>query len=130
MDQMYDKVLEFRSKMKLPVGESPALLPSKLLSFQTRCMLEEISELMLAHEKGDLVEAADAIVDLVYFAMGTAHAMGLPFEQIFNIVHGANMTKVPGATSRGIDQDAKKPEEWQAPEPRIEAILKKYVHTI
>ena len=127
---MYDKVHDFRIKMKLPVGESPTLLSSKVLSFQTRCMLEEISELMLAHEKEDLVEAADAIVDLVYLAVGTAHAMGLPFERLFDIVHNANLRKVPGATSRGVEQDAMKPEDWVGPEQEIKELLKCCVHTL
>jgi predicted HAD superfamily Cof-like phosphohydrolase len=78
---------------------------------------------MKAHEKGQLVDAADAVVDLLYVTMGLSHHMGLPLPELFQAVHSANMKKEPGMTKRGIGQDAIKPDNWTPPEQDIEAIL-------
>jgi len=78
---------------------------------------------MKAHEKGSLVDAADAIADLAYVTMGCAHHMGLPLPEILGVVHDANMQKVPGSTSRGVHQDAQKPSDWHGPEDHIALIL-------
>jgi predicted HAD superfamily Cof-like phosphohydrolase len=81
--------------------------------------MEELSELMKAHEKDNLVDAADAIADLAYVTMGCAHHMGIDLPRILNIVHAANMQKVPGTTTRGYQQDAVKPDNWVGPEELI-----------
>lgn len=120
---MYDKVLEFRTKLALPVSNTPAILRPEDSSFYVRFMMEEISEFMRAHERRDLVDAADAIGDLIYVAMGCAHHMGLPFEAIFTAIHESNMQKEPGTTRRGVSQDAIKPSTWVGPEKKIEKIL-------
>lgn len=119
----YDQVFSFRSKLNLPVSDVPALLPSDQLSFYARFIMEELSELMKAHEKGRLIDAADAVVDLLYVTMGLSHHMGLPLPELFQAVHRANMKKQPGMTKRGIGQDAIKPDNWKPPEDDIAAIL-------
>lgn len=121
--QQYDQVLAFRNKLNLPVSDVPALLPAVHLSFYARFIMEELSELMKAHEKGHLVDAADAVVDLLYVTMGLSHHMGLPLPELFQAVHHANMKKEPGITKRGVGQDAIKPGDWTPPEQDIEAIL-------
>ena len=122
-DDIYHKVWEFRKKLNLPVANRPNLLDSSDISFYARFIMEELSELLKAHEQGDLVAAADAIADLSYVTMGCAHHMGLPLPRILDIVHSANMEKVPGTTARGIKQDAQKPEGWTGPEPLISLLL-------
>jgi len=122
-DDIYHKVWEFRKKLNLPVANRPNLLDSSDISFYARFIMEELSELLKAHEQGDLVAAADAIADLSYVTMGCAHHMGLPLPRILDIVHSANMEKVPGTTARGIKQDAQKPEGWTGPEHMISLLL-------
>jgi predicted HAD superfamily Cof-like phosphohydrolase len=122
---MYSKVLEFRTKLGLPVSHQPQLLEPIDISFHARFLLEELSELMKAHEQESLVDAADAVVDLIYVAMGCAHHMGLPLEELFDIVHNANMAKVAGRTKRGVHvHDAAKPDDWVSPEEAIGVMLK------
>ena len=124
MDQeIFDKVLEFRKKLNLPVSMQPRLLEPVDISFYARFLMEELSELLKAHEKGSLTDAADAIADLAYVTMGCAHHMGLPLPQILDIVHDCNMKKVPGETNRGTQQDAMKPEDWKGPEDMIALLL-------
>ena len=120
---MFDKVLEFRTKLNLPVSKVPSILRPEDSSFYVRFMMEEISEFMRAHERRDLVDAADAIGDLIYVALGCAHHMGIPFNSIFAAIHEANMMKEPGITRRGIEQDAVKPDGWVGPEIKIAKII-------
>lgn len=120
---IFSDVLKFRTKLGLPVSQKPTLLEPAHISFYARFLMEELSELLKAHEKGDLVDAADAIADLAYVTMGCAHHMGLPLPEILNAVHAANMQKEPGSTRRGVSQDATKPADWVGPEETIALIL-------
>lgn len=119
----FEQVLQFRRQLGLPVGGRPTLLASEHISFHTRFILEELSELMMAHEKGNLVDATDAIIDLIYVALGCAAHMGLPFDEAFEIVHEANMQKKPGTTKRGSQFDAVKPAGWVSPEEQLASLL-------
>jgi predicted HAD superfamily Cof-like phosphohydrolase len=118
-NDIFSKVKEFRIKLNLPLGHKPHLLHPRDISFYARFLMEELSELMKAHEKGNLVDAADAIADLAYVTMGCAHHMGIDLPKILAIVHEANMNKEPGTTSRGYQQDAMKPANWVGPEEMI-----------
>jgi len=129
---MYDKVLEFRKAMQLPIGDKPQLLDPSESSYFSRFILEELSEYMKACEDGDLPEAADALADLTYVVLGCAHAMGLPFDAIFALVHAANMRKEPAndyiRSLRGNHFDIVKPIGWIAPQGDIAIILQSYKH--
>lgn len=122
-EDIFNKVYQFRKKLNLPVANKPNLLDSSDISFYARFIMEELSELLKAHEQGDLVAAADALADLSYVAMGCAHHMGIPLPAVLDIVHSANMEKVPGSTARGIKQDAQKPAGWIPPEGMISLLL-------
>lgn len=54
---------------------------------------EEYEELVDAAEAGDIVEAADALADLVYVLLGTASVWGICLDDVFAEVHRSNMTK-------------------------------------
>jgi predicted HAD superfamily Cof-like phosphohydrolase len=81
-------------------------------------MTEEIGEFLAA----DTVEdQADALIDLIYFALGTFVEMGLAPEKLFEIVHAANMAKLGPEGKPIYNEQGKvsKPEGWQAPEPLL-----------
>lgn len=121
---MHELVFEFRDYVGLPISREPQLLPSDQASFYARFIMEELSEFLRAHEHGSLVEAADALADLIYVTLGASHHMGLPMDKIFDAVHRANMQKEPGATKRGgLGQDARKPKGWRGPESDIAHII-------
>jgi len=125
---MYQQVKEFRQKMALPIGKQPQLLTPEQTSYFARFIMEELSEYLRGVEEGSIVDAADALADLVYVTLGMAHAMGLPFETLFNIVHEANMQKEPASdrirSLRGQQYDVVKPVGWENPEPKIERLLR------
>lgn len=98
---------------------APTLVSQEYCIERMRFLHEELTEFAEATEAGDIVKTADALADIVYVALGTAHKMGLPFDEIWNAVHAANMRKVAGQTSRGNKVDARKPEGWVPPEAAI-----------
>jgi predicted HAD superfamily Cof-like phosphohydrolase len=70
----------------------------------------------------DHAQAADALIDLVYVAMGTAHVMGYPWEELWDDVQRANMSKKRAAkdgsdssSGREPEYDVIKPEGWRGP---------------
>ena len=113
---MINDVYEFQTKVlgnEFPDRRTPA---NDELKSQTLVRLrEEVDE----YEEADLLsDQADALVDLIYFALGAAHQCGVDIERVWNDVHAANMRKVKGVTKRGDDNDAAKPDDWEPPTHR------------
>ena len=131
---MFKSVGVFRDKMKLPMSNNPHLLSPEETSYFARFIMEELSEYLRANEEQNLIGAAGAIVDLVYVALGAAHAMGLPFEELFEVVHKANLKKEPAnefcRSIRGNQYDVIKPVGWEAPEPEMENIINKAIKEV
>jgi len=118
---MVEDIEAFHLRFGLRGPTIPQLLPSEeLFEFRKGFMHEELTEFEEAHERGDLVEAADALIDLVYVAMGTAHMMGLPWDELWNDVQRANMEKVRAQAAdeskRGTAFDVVKPPGWNPPQ--------------
>lgn len=78
-------------------------------------LTEELEEFYDAIDAQNLADMADALVDLVYVAKGTAHLMNLPWDELWSDVHRANMAKVRGVGPRGNLVDCIKPEGWIGP---------------
>jgi hypothetical protein len=55
----------------------------------------------------------------MYFAIGTFVEMGVEAEDIFDIVHRANIKKVIYNVKLGPDLKVGKPKHWTSPEPQI-----------
>ena len=72
---------------------------------------EELDELFDALT---IEEMADALIDIVYIALGTALQMGLPWNKLWDDVQRANMSKVHGNSLRHM-HDALKPPGWVGP---------------
>jgi predicted HAD superfamily Cof-like phosphohydrolase len=119
----YSAIQQFHSKVLGIEDTLPTLVLPVKFSQRVAFMEEEIEELGQAYMLEDLVGVADALADLVYVAIGTAHMMGIPFDAVFKVVHAANMQKLRGMTKRGMVYDAIKPEGWVGPEAEIKAIL-------
>ena len=88
--------------------------------------LEELDEFNLAADSDDVPGMFDALIDLVYVALGTAHILNLPWEAGWDQVQRANMAKVRAAkdgsdSKRGSGWDVVKPDGWRAPD--LEAVL-------
>lgn len=95
----------------------PEVLNRERLLFALTAMYEELHEFTVASNSNNVGESLDAIIDLIYFALGRAYEMGITEEQFkkcWNNVQQKNMQKKKGTKNRGTSQDAMKPEGWTA----------------
>ena len=111
----YEDVRKFNEKFGFLLRHRPSHLTKRKLEERRAFMQEELDEFAKAAETQDLAELADALVDLVYVALGTAASLGLPWNDLWADVHRANMEKVRGVTSRGNKVDCMKPPGWVPP---------------
>ena len=125
-----DDVTEFHRAFLHPVG-SVKMNDIPFGRFRLKLLQEELDEIEDAmeavcfpDEPGDEVDAKaeilDGLVDLVYFALGTAVAYGVDFDEAWRRVHAANMAKL-GPDGRPIyrsDGKVTKPEGWRPPDLR------------
>jgi predicted HAD superfamily Cof-like phosphohydrolase len=109
---MWKDIQDFHVKFGLNYEGPPRSLPQDLASFRINFLIEETDEYILASKRSDEL---DALVDLVYVAMGTAYLHGFDFAEAWRRVHTANMAKVRGPSQRSGEYDVIKPEGWQPP---------------
>jgi len=117
---LFHDVQRFHKKFKVPVNKTPTQLKQKDMQFRIDFLEEELHELVFAYKTKDLAGQFDALIDLVYVALGTADLMGLKFDKGWDLVHQANMKKVRVKSAKGSKRghawDVTKPEGWQAPD--------------
>jgi predicted HAD superfamily Cof-like phosphohydrolase len=124
MKNEWDMVREFHLRFNHPIGESPMMLEADRVNKRGKWMQEELNEFF---ESVSLYEQADAMIDLIYFALGTLVEMGIPPNDLFAIVHEANMGKLweDGTPHYNADGKTIKPETWVDPEPKFIEIIEK-----
>lgn len=132
-----EDVEEFHRKFGLLYEGKPRAVVGELGDFRVKFMHEELEEYKEAafalsllmsseHEQLDEAEIAvqlakqlDALVDLTYVVLGSAHLHGFDFREAWRRVHEANMKKVRAASAavskRGSAFDVVKPPGWEAP---------------
>jgi len=143
-DPEFEDVRDFHRKFNQIANDCPTHLTKRKLAERVNFMLEELSE--FAHAAGlelddggkeliftpdgnadqDFPLQADALIDLVYVAKGTAAMMGLPWRELWVDVHAANMRKELRPTPHRAAFQAPsamvgKPEGWVG--PKTEEIL-------
>lgn len=120
VSQMLVKVEQFnRSVIALPIPARLKVLSKPRLTFANAALQEEIKEFNNAVNVGDVLDAADALIDLIYFALGRLVEMGVPAVAVMDEVHRANMGKQRGELSKrpgSLGYDAVKPAGWRAPD--------------
>lgn len=120
VSQMVLDVSEFLNKMGTHDPENVTEFMHKRIYF----IQEELSELSKAAYNKDPAAVADTLVDLVYYILGTAISLHIPWQAVWDAVHEKNMQKVSGSF-RGVDNDSVKPEGWESPD--IKTILDKHL---
>jgi predicted HAD superfamily Cof-like phosphohydrolase len=104
-------VRAFHEDMKLPIAPRPKL-DFDVAAGRCAHLEEEVTELRAAISTDDLPAIADAVVDIVYLALGVAINLGIPFDAVWQEVQRANMKKTPGTEKHGVS----KPDGWKAPD--------------
>lgn len=123
-DPEFEAIRAFMDKFGILTNTTPVHLKPKLILDRLQLMTEELCEFAIAADDHDLAGMADALVDLVYVVKGTAVQLGLPWAELMNDVHDANMSKEPGVNTKRGNQhvDVIKPTGWVG--PQTETILK------
>lgn len=118
--RMLIKVDKFnRDVVGLPMPLTPTIITGDRLKWANHAMQEELEEFNEAAAAGDVLESADALIDLVYFALGRLVEMGVPAQAVLDEVQRANMAKRQGELSKrpgSLGHDAVKPEGWEPPD--------------
>ncbi len=123
MKKEWSGVREFHEKFGHPCPEQVTMIDTKRALSRGKWMNEEVAEFLVAK---DIYEQADAMIDLIYFALGTMVEMGLEADELFDIVQRANMAKLfPDGKPHYNPKDGKviKPEGWEDPSPKIKAYI-------
>lgn len=114
--KMVQDIIDLNKKFGFILNKNPTHLPQAILMRRFNFIQEELDEFLLAAKQQNMEEMADALVDIVYVAIGTAVMMGLPWDEMWDEVQRANMTKEKGRTHRGHDDDLVKPKWWVGPQ--------------
>lgn len=133
---LFSDIVDFHEKFGLQYHGKPRILPEELAKFRAGFMAEELGEYAFGGDETnvmilvgivkedmapplELVDQLDALVDLVYVALGTAYMQGFDFYEAWRRVHDANMKKVRAArevdSQRSSTYDVVKPPGWVAP---------------
>lgn len=156
MKTRYERVREFTEKSlneKLPT--QPRKMTRKEVKFVTRMILEELQELLLTVAKPDedlvvfmesilhqargpkpkkfetdadiIAEQVDAFVDIDYYGNNACAKVGMNTDEIFDVVHQANMSKLFPDGTFHRDEFGKiiKPPNWQ--EPDLISVVNKWL---
>lgn len=124
-NQMVFDLRVFHAKFGHNRPSVPSELDPEQSDFRIKFLQEELDEYKRAVEKGCLAGQFDALLDLVYVAIGTADLQGFPWEDGWAEVQRANMTKERAKTAaeskRGYVGDVIKPIGWTG--PNIDGVL-------
>jgi len=114
MKHEQNMVQAFHEAFSHPVAGTPAKMPRDRAENRAKWLREEVDEFLSAET---LDQQADAMIDLLYFALGTMVELGLDTAPLFRIVHECNMTKLwpDGKPRFGEDGKVKKPPTWRDP---------------
>jgi predicted HAD superfamily Cof-like phosphohydrolase len=94
---------------------------------------EELRELKEAVDHEDIVGVLDALCDLAWVAIGSAHYFNLPFDEAWAEVRRSNLakelrTEQDPAGKRGAIETIKKPDGWEPPD--IRGVLTRHLHRV
>lgn len=111
MTDLVALVKEFQEKFDIPKAE----FNNAFLQERGSMIYEELCEMTKAGVQNNPEGVLDGLVDLVYFAIGTATLLDYDFNEAFRRVHAANMQKVRAYTERSA-VDLVKPHGWKSPD--------------
>ena len=124
MEKQLLQVLDFQNAFGISSPDKPKMLSKKRATLRQRLLEEEVGEL---REAKNIIEVADALVDILYITCGTLHEYGLGDRAVmlFDEVHRSNMSKV-GSDGKAIfraDGKVMKPETYS--EPKLQPIIER-----
>jgi predicted HAD superfamily Cof-like phosphohydrolase len=122
-----EHVRQFHDAFGIPNADKPtADLSKDDILLRYKLMREENEEYLEAAEKGDLIEVADALGDMLYILCGTILKHGLEdkMAEVFEEIQRSNMSKLDKDGKPIYREDGKVLKSDQYFKPDIEGILK------
>jgi predicted HAD superfamily Cof-like phosphohydrolase len=127
MTTHHEDVLQFHNTFAVKSAwQDSGRIDPEVVALRKKLIEEEVlEELFPAMERfklfpspENLTEVADAMIDVVYFIIGGAVALELPWEELWNEVQRSNMAKVQadGTIHRREDGKILKPADWTPPD--------------
>src|SRR5262249_32309649 len=104
LDEAYQKVKQFHIALGIPTSDRPVMLAPTRTQSRCQWLAEEVAELVAAV---DAVEQTDALMDIIYLALGGLVEMGIKPNVPFDIVHESNMQKRVSTTEPAQSNDGK-----------------------
>jgi predicted HAD superfamily Cof-like phosphohydrolase len=98
-------VEEFHNTFKAPVLSNPQIPSKERCNLRISLISEELEEMKEAIEKGDVIEIADSLGDLMVVLCGSIleFGMGDKFDKIFENIHNSNMSKACTSQQEAIE---------------------------
>lgn len=127
MKRQLDHVAKFHDVFGIGNEESPiGEVSNDTYMLRYKLMREENEEYLEAAEKGDLVEIADALGDMMYILCGTIlkHGLQNKIEEVFEEIQRSNMSKLDANGNPIYREDGKVMKSELYFKPDIASILK------
>lgn len=125
MHSNFHDVIDFHNKYGLVYTGKVRPLDKSTQAYRIHFLEEELKEFIQSANLDDTVGMADALIDIVYVAMGTAYMMGLPWQKLWDEVQRTNMNKIRATDANQSKRknllDVIKPEGWEP--PNLKAII-------
>ncbi|MDC3049731.1 nucleoside triphosphate pyrophosphohydrolase family protein [Candidatus Pelagibacter sp.] len=90
----FQKVKKFMETFGQEVKSRPSFSSKKINELRYSLIKEELEEFRQALDNNDLLEAADALTDILYVTYGAGHAFGIDLDSCFQEVQNSNMSKL------------------------------------
>ena len=90
----FQKVKKFMETFGQEVKNKPSFSTERINDLRYNLIKEELEEFRLAIDRKDLLEAADALTDILYVTYGSGHAFGIDLDKCFEEVQNSNMNKL------------------------------------
>ena len=90
----FKKVKFFMETVGQEVKNQPSFSTNQINKLRYDLIKEELEELKVALDNKDLLEAADALTDILYVTYGAGHAFGIDLDKCFKEVQNSNMSKL------------------------------------
>jgi len=105
MNDFLEKVKCFHEMFNAPVLETPQIPSKERCDLRVTLIQEELDEMKEAIEKGDVIEIADSLGDLMVVLCGSIleFGMGDKFNDIFENIHNSNMSKACDSKKEALE---------------------------
>jgi len=122
LDLTWEQVRAFHIAFNHPTKDKPTLLDPDRAIKRMNWIKEEVQEFLDANT---IVDQADAMIDVIYFAIGTLVEMGVRPQELMDIVQQANMSKLwpDGKPHYRADGKIMKPEGWEDPYSKLQEAI-------